>query len=145
MEKDRLYFYKTNTYKIIGECHMKDSEKNWIEAVRYVDINSDYKGEFVRAKEQFENRFIPAVLRVGDKVIISHGKFVGVTEVVDEMEEFVSLKQSIRGCSENLNKRGEQTRLHHDASSLGILHIQRNNLQCETDRVQMIRFFIGGI
>lgn len=57
MEKDRLYFYKANAYKILGECHMKDSEKNWIEAVRYVDINSDYKGEFVRAKEQFENRF----------------------------------------------------------------------------------------
>lgn len=118
MEKDRLYFYKTNTYKIIGECHMKDSEKNWIEAVRYVDINSDYKGEFVRAKEQFENRFIPAVLRVGDKVmIISHGKFVGVTEVVDEMEEFVSLKQSIgdapKTLTKEVNKQG-YIMMHHD-------------------------------
>lgn len=118
MEKDRLYFYKTNTYKIIGECHMKDSEKNWIEAVRYVDINSDYKGEFVRAKEQFENRFIPAVLRVGDKVmIISHGKFVGVTEVVDEMEEFVSLKQSIgdapKTLTKEVNKQGYIMMYHH--------------------------------
>ena len=118
MEKDRLYFYKTNTYKIIGECHMKDSEKNWIEAVRYVDINSDYKGEFVRAKEQFENRFIPAVLRVGDKVmIISHGKFVGVTEVVDEMEEFVSLKQSIgdapKTLTKEVNKQGYIMMHHH--------------------------------
>ena len=118
MEKDRLYFYKTNTYKIIGECHMKDSEKNWIEAVRYVDINSDYKGEFVRAKEQFENRFIPAVLRVGDKVmIISHGKFVGVTEVIDEMEEFVSLKQSIgdapKTLTKEVNKQGYIMMRHH--------------------------------
>ena len=118
METNRLYFYKTNTYKIIGECHMKDSEKNWIEAVRYVDINSDYKGEFVRAKEQFENRFIPAVLRVGDKVmIISHGKFVGVTEVVDEMEEFVSLKQSIgdapKTLTKEVNKQGYIMMHHH--------------------------------
>lgn len=105
MEIDRLYFYKANTYKILGECRMKDSEKHWVDAVRYEDIHAAYKGEFVREKEQFENRFIPAVLRVGDKVmIISHGKLVGVTEVVEEMEEFVSLKQSIGDAPKTLPK-----------------------------------------
>lgn len=105
MEIDRLYFYKSNTYKILGECRMKDSEKNWVDAVRYEDIHAAYKGEFVREKEQFENRFIPAVLRIGDKVmIISHGKLVGVTEVVEEMEEFISLKQSIGDAPKTLTK-----------------------------------------
>ena len=105
MQTNRNYYYKGNAYKILGEAKMKDSEKNWIDAVRYEDIHAAYKGEFVRDKQQFENRFIPAVLRVGDKVmIISHGKLVGVTEVIDEMEDFVSLKQSIGDAPKTLSK-----------------------------------------
>lgn len=118
METNRLYFYKQNTYKILGECRMKDSEKNWVDAIRYSDVHSAHKGEFVREKEQFENRFIPAVLRVGDKVmIISHGKLVGVTEVVNELEDFVSLKQSIGDAPKTLpkevNKQGYIMMHHH--------------------------------
>lgn len=94
MEK-RRYTYKGNTYEVMGECRMKDSEKNWIDAVRYRDINNSSKGEFVRSKEQFQDRFIPTELQVGDKVlVVSMGKKIGIAEVGRIIDDFALLKRN---------------------------------------------------
>lgn len=90
--ENRRYTYKGNTYVILGECKMKDSDKNWIDALRYRDINNEEKGEFVRSKKQFFDRFIPTELNIGDKIlIVSMGKEVGVVTVVDIQDNLAIL------------------------------------------------------
>lgn len=87
MEKGRNYTYKGNTYTVLGDCRMKDSKKNWVDAVRYQDVNNKEKGEFVRSEKQFLDRFIPTELKVGDRVlVVSMGKKVGV-DTVGKIEE----------------------------------------------------------
>lgn len=83
MEKGRNYTYKGNTYTVLGECRMKDSKKNWVNAVRYQDVNNKDKGEFVRSEKQFLNRFIPTELKNGDNIlVVSMGKKIGVDTVI---------------------------------------------------------------
>lgn len=95
METNRTYFYKGNEYRVSKTTLMKDSQKNWITAVNYHNINNP-ESDYIRSEEQFKDRFIPSVLEVGEKVVVmSHGKLVGVTEVKEVMEDFASVEKSI--------------------------------------------------
>lgn len=118
----RRYRYKGNSYKVLESCKMKDSSKNWVDAVIYRDLNNPDKGKFVRETSQFKARFVPCRLEKGDLVmIISHGKKVGVAKVKYEdyegNEDYVVLdinqEHIPKVISNNVNNQGFIQQIEH--------------------------------
>lgn len=97
MRYRKFWFYKGNKYRVkdtMVKAKNPDTGK-WFDAIRYtrVDIKSD---DYVRDRKDFLRKFIPSELSLNDRVaIVSHGKFLGYTRVVEKIGGTACLEKSI--------------------------------------------------
>lgn len=82
LKEGEIYYYKDNAYEIVSFGRMKLENGSWVDSVNY---RKSETGEiFSRERKQFEMRFIPSELSVGDTLIAtSMGKILGTFKVVE--------------------------------------------------------------
>lgn len=97
LKEGEIYYYKDNAYEVVSFGRMKLENGNWVDSVNY---RKSETGEiFSRERKQFEMRFIPSELSVGDTLIAtSMGRILGTFKVVEMNEnsqEATAYKQLI--------------------------------------------------
>lgn len=82
LKEGEIYYYKDNAYEVVSFGRMKLENGSWVDSVNY---RKSETGEiFSRERKQFEMRFIPSELSVGDTLIAtSMGKIWGTFKVVE--------------------------------------------------------------
>ena len=82
LKEGGIYYYKDNAYEVVSFGRMKLENGSWVDSVNY---RKSETGEiFSRERKQFEMRFIPSELSVGDTLIAtSMGKILGTFKVVE--------------------------------------------------------------
>ena len=82
LKEGEIYYYKDNAYEVVSFGRMKLENGDWVDSVNY--RNSETGEIFSRERKQFEMRFIPSELSVGDTLIAtSMGKILGTFKVVE--------------------------------------------------------------
>lgn len=82
LKEGDIYYYKDNAYEVVSFGRMKLENGSWVDSVNY---RKSETGEiFSRERKQFEMRFVPSELSVGDTLIAtSMGKILGTFKVVE--------------------------------------------------------------
>lgn len=82
LKEGEIYYYKDNAYEVVSFGRMKLENGSWVDSVNY---RKSETGEiFSRERKQFEMRFIPSELSVGDTLIATlMGKILGTFKVVE--------------------------------------------------------------
>ena len=82
LKEGEIYYYKDNAYEVVSFGRMKLENGSWVDSVNY---RKSETGEiFSRERKQFEMRFIPSELSVGDTLIAtSMGRILGTFKVVE--------------------------------------------------------------
>ena len=82
LKEGEIYYYKDNAYEVVSFGRIKLENGNWVDSVNY---RKSETGEiFSRERKQFEMRFIPSELSVGDTLIAtSMGRILGTFKVVE--------------------------------------------------------------
>lgn len=82
LKEGEIYYYKDNAYEVVSFGRMKLENGSWVDSVNY--RNPETGEIFSRERKQFEMRFIPSELSVGDTLIAtSMGKILGTFKVVE--------------------------------------------------------------
>lgn len=102
LKEGEIYYYKGNAYEVVSFGRMKLENGNWVDSVNY---RKSETGEiFSREIKQFEMRFIPSELSVGDTLIAtSMGRILGtfkVVEINENSQEATAYKQLIEECDD---------------------------------------------
>lgn len=97
LKEGEIYYYKDNAYEVVSFGRMKLENGDWVDSVNY---RKSKTGEFFsRERKQFEMRFIPSELSVGDTLIAtSMGRILGtfkVVEINENSQEATAYKQLI--------------------------------------------------
>lgn len=97
LKEGEIYYYKDNAYEVVSFGRMKLENGSWVDSVNY---RKSETGEiFSRERKQFEMRFIPSELSVGDTLIAtSMGRILGtfkVVEINENSQEATAYKQLI--------------------------------------------------
>lgn len=97
LKEGEIYYYKDNAYEVVSFGRMKLENGDWVDSVNY---RKSKTGEiFSRERKQFEMRFIPSELSVGDTLIAtSMGRILGtfkVVEINENSQEATAYKQLI--------------------------------------------------
>lgn len=82
LKEGEIYYYKDNAYEVVSFGRMKLENGSWVDSVNY--RNPETGEIFSREIKQFEMRFIPSELSVGDTLIAtSMGRILGTFKVVE--------------------------------------------------------------
>lgn len=82
LKEGEIYYYKDNAYEVVSFGRMKLENGSWVDSVNY--RNPETGEIFSRERKQFEMRFIPSELSVGDTLIAtSMGRILGTFKVVE--------------------------------------------------------------
>lgn len=82
LKEGEIYYYKDNAYEVVSFGRMKLENGSWVDSVNY--RKSETSEIFSRERKEFEMRFIPSELSVGDTLIAtSMGRILGTFKVVE--------------------------------------------------------------
>ena len=117
--KDKHCYYKGNEYVVVGFTKMKSTlNGTWVEAVQYkraTEVDDPNVEPFTREQNDFEYKFIPAVLEVDMEIVaVSMGKLVAeykVTEVGEDNATAISPSDVELVVSKNVSSNGEVTKV----------------------------------